>query len=285
MNPKYPVYIISKGRWESRLTSKACEQANIPYRIVIEPQEYHQYSSVIDRGKIIVLPFSNLGQGSIPARNFVWQHSIDEGHKRHWILDDNIKCFMRFNRNLKVPVADGTIFAIAERFADRYSNVAKFGFNYKMFAPRKEGGLPPLYLNTRIYSCICLSNDMTEHRWRGRYNEDTDLSLRLLKDGLCTILFNAFLAEKETTMTMKGGNSDELYKGDGRLRMAESLVEQHPDVTKIVWKWDRWQHHVDYSPFKKNKLILRPGIVIPHGVNNYGMKLITIPDKGTGHGQ
>ena len=28
MNPKYPVYIISKGRWESRLTSKALEKMN-----------------------------------------------------------------------------------------------------------------------------------------------------------------------------------------------------------------------------------------------------------------
>ena len=33
MNPKYPVYIISKGRWERRLTSKALEKMDVPYRI------------------------------------------------------------------------------------------------------------------------------------------------------------------------------------------------------------------------------------------------------------
>lgn len=71
MNPKYPVYIISKGRHESRLTSKALEVMNVPYHIVIEPQEYDLYASVIDPKKIKVLPFSNLGQGSIPARNWV----------------------------------------------------------------------------------------------------------------------------------------------------------------------------------------------------------------------
>jgi hypothetical protein len=71
MNPKYPVYIISKGRWESRLTAKALEQIHVPYRIVVEPQERDQYASVIDPKKILVLPFSNLGQGSIPARNWV----------------------------------------------------------------------------------------------------------------------------------------------------------------------------------------------------------------------
>ena len=76
MNPKYPIYIISKSRWESRLTSKALERMKVPYHIVIEPQEYDNYASVIDKTKILTLPFSNLGQGSIPARNWVWEHSI-----------------------------------------------------------------------------------------------------------------------------------------------------------------------------------------------------------------
>lgn len=108
-------------------------------------------------------------------------------------------------------------------------------------------------MNTRVYSCILISNDI-KHEWRGRYNEDTDLCLRVLKDGDCTILFNAYLCKKLPTMTVKGGNTDELYADDGRLLMAESLRDQHPDVTKIVWKWGRWQHSVDYSVFKKNKL-------------------------------
>jgi hypothetical protein len=43
-------------------------------------------AAVIDPKKILVLPFSNLGQGGIPARNWVWEHSISIGAKRHWIL-------------------------------------------------------------------------------------------------------------------------------------------------------------------------------------------------------
>jgi hypothetical protein len=76
------------------------------------------------------------------------------------------------------------------------------------------------------------------------------------------------------TMVMKGGNTDELYKGDGRLLMAQSLQRQHPDVVKVAWKWGRWQHQVDYRPFKNNRLRLKPGVVIPQGVNNYGMVLV-----------
>lgn len=273
MNPKYPIYIVSKGRWDTRYTSKALERMGIPYRIVIEPQEYDQYAGVIDPSKILVLPFSNLGQGSIPARNWIWEHSIGEGYKRHWILDDNIKTFFRFNRNRRYIVQTGVIFKACEDFVERYTNIALAGMQYMMFAPSKEKYKDPFALNTRIYSNILIKNDLT-FRWRGRYNEDTDLSLRVLKGGWCTILFYAFLAEKTTTMYLKGGNTDELYQGDGRLKMAQSLVEQHPDVTKIVWKWGRWQHQVDYSRFKYNRLIKRSDVVIPNEPNEYGMKLV-----------
>ena len=282
MNPKYPVYIISKGRWESRLTAKHLVDMGVPFHIVVEPQEYNNYAAVIDSDNIYTLPFYNLGQGSIPARNWVMEHSISIGAKRHWILDDNINGFFRFNKNLKVPVGSGTIFKCAEDFTDRYKNIALSGFNYFMFVSRKTL-MPPIYLNTRIYSMILINNSIP-YRWRGRYNEDTDLSIRALKDGWCTVLFNAFLGEKSQTMTMKGGNTDELYQGagldkkedDGRWKMAESLRKQHPDIVKITRKWGRWQHHVNYKPFAKNKLIKRKDITIPKGINNYGMKLIKV---------
>lgn len=259
-NPQYPVYIISKGRADSRYTAKSLDAIGVPFKIVVELQEYDQYAAVIDPTKILVLPFSNLGQGSIPARNWVWEHAFDSGAARHWILDDNIRGFFYFNRNLKMPVGDGTIFHAAEQYADRFENVALAGFNYRFFVKQKGtqrahgGTIPPFYLNTRIYSCI-LINNMLPFRWRGRYNEDTDLSLRVLKAGYCTVLFNAFLCGKEPTMTMKGGNTDELYEGDGRLKMAESLREQHPDVVTITQKFGRPQHQVNYKPFARNKLI------------------------------
>jgi hypothetical protein len=276
MNPRHPVYIISKGRWERPLTARALERIGVPYRIVVEPHETSHYIAALGRQVVLELPFSNLGQGSIPARNFVWEHSIDAGAERHWILDDNISGFFRLHQNLKTPVASGTIFRAAEDFVDRYTNVAKAGFNYFMFAPRKSK-VPPVYFNTRVYSCILLRNDLP-YRWRGRYNEDTDLSLRILKDGWCTVLFNAFLAFKQTTMTMKGGNTDDLYEGDGRLKMAQSLVEQHPDVTHITRKWGRWQHHVDYRPFRRNQLQRKEGVDIPDQPNNFGMVLQRLVD-------
>jgi len=276
VNPIYPVYIISKGRWERRMTSRSLEALRVPYHIVVEPQEYAEYAKVIDPAKILSLPFSNLGQGSIPARNWCWEDSIKRGAERHWILDDNILHFYRLNRNLKTAVTSGTIFRIAEDFVDRYENVRLAGFNYQWLC-KSTDRVPPYYQNTRVYSCILIDNSLA-HRWRGRYNEDTDLSLRVLKDGGCSVLFNAFLCGKASTMTGKGGNTDELYKDDGRLRMAQSLVEQHPDVTTVTWKFNRWQHHVNYKPFLRNLLVRKPGVVIQEGINEYGMVLVDAPN-------
>jgi hypothetical protein len=133
-----------------------------------------------------------------------------------------------------------------------------------------------------VYSCILIRNDIP-YRWRGVYNEDTDLSLRVMKDGWCTVEFNAFLSQKKATMRMTGGNTELLYKlgdnKDGRLLMAKSLQEQHPDVVTIIWKFGRWQHQVDYSHFKKfNKLKRKEGIVVEKGNNEYGMELV-FPSK------
>jgi hypothetical protein len=283
VNPHYPIYIISKGRADTRMTSKSLERMKVPYRIVIEPQEYDDYAAVIDPKKILVLPFSNLGLGSIPARNWVWEHSISEGWERHWIMDDNINNFYRLNRNKRLVVESGTIFKCAEDFTDRYENIAISGLQYRFFMASLSK-YPAYVANTRIYSCILIKNDIP-FRWRGRYNEDTDLSLRVLKAGWCTVQFNAFLQGKTATMTMKGGNTDELYvqddEMDGRLLMAQSLNEQHPDVARIVRRYGRWHHHVDYSSFKKNQLIRRTDIRFPRGTNNYGMVLRTYKGDDT----
>jgi len=272
MNPSYPVYVISKGRSDKCLTVRELRKMNVPFRLVIEPQEYDKYLKIASKEEILVLPFSNLGQGSIPARNWVWEHSIEEGHARHWILDDNLEGFHRLNRNIKPNVTSGTIFKCAEDFIDRYTNVAIAGFNYYSFCKATDK-VPAFYLNTRIYSCILIKNDI-DYRWRGRYNEDTDLSIRVLKDGWCTVLFNAFLCGKVTTMRMKGGNTDNVYTdNDNRRKFAESLEKQHPDVVKVVWKFNRWHHQVDYKPFKSNALVKKLDVEVTDGINNYGMVL------------
>lgn len=284
MKPHFPLYIPSKGRADSRLTSKALDRLGVPYRLVVEEQEFETYAREVGREKLLVLDrkyqrdydaFDDLGEtkskGPGPARNFIWDHSVAEGHAWHWVMDDNIQGFYRLNRNIKTPVGDGTIFRCMEDFCLRYENVAMAGPNYFMFASRKNQ-MPPFVLNTRIYSCNLIRNDVP-FRWRGRYNEDTDLSLRMLKAGWCTVQFNAFLQYKVTTQSLPGGNTAEFYAREGTSPKSKMLVAMHPDVAKLAWRFGREHHHVDYGPFKANALVRRAGVEPREGTDDYGMRL------------
>ena len=285
MNPKYPIFIPSKGRWKSRMTVKTLEKIGVSYTIIVEEQEYEKYHRYIDKKNILILdnkyqeeyePCDNLGHsmsmGSGPARNFIWDTAIKQGAKYHWIMDDNIGVFYRLNRNREIRCGDGTFFRVMEDFVERYENVLMAGPNYEQFVSRKSK-YPPFVLNTRIYSCNLIRND-APFRWRGRYNEDTDLSLRMLKDGYCTILFNAFLQDKATTQTVKGGNTDELYK-KGTLEKSQMIVRLHPDVARLTWRFGRIHHYVNYRSFKRNKLIKKKD----YTSEKYNLKIVTRSNK------
>jgi hypothetical protein len=249
---RYPIYVPTKGRWETALTIRSLEKLGLHYFAVIQPQEEEHYRPLVNSGTILLLPEGL--DGLVPARNWIKDRSTAAGDARHWQIDDNIDGFYKLNNNLKVKVIDDNPFVDCEDFSDKFTNVAISGLQYEFFAARRSKH-PPFLLNTRIYSCSLINNSIP-HRYRDVYNDDTDICLRVLKDGYCTILFYAYLCKKMTTMLLKGGNT-EIYQGDGRLEMAESLKRQHPDVVTITKKWGRWQHQVNYAPFKKNRLILK----------------------------
>lgn len=294
MTTRYPIYIVSKGRWENhlRLTPRYLERMGIPYHIIVEAQEYDRYAEVVNPafGTTLVLdpqyqrdydacatlePGRTRGSG--PARNFAWDLARAGGHARHWTVDDNIAGFYRYHQNRKILALTDAFFRPMEDFVDRYENVVMAGPHYEHFVLRWAKH-PPFILNSRIYSCNLIQTD-APFRWRGRYNEDTILSLDMLKAGYCTILFTAFLQNKVATQRLEGGNTDILY-ANGTLEKSRMLVQAHPDVARLVRKWNRWHHQVDYRPFKSNRLIRKAGIEIPAEPNEYGMKLVTAAPRG-----
>jgi len=300
--PKYPLYTISKGRADSMITSRSLTRMKVHHHIAIEPQDEEAYEEALDTfnlreyATLLILPFSNHGDGPGRARNWCWDHSMKVlGADAHWVMDDNISDFYRLHNNIRTRVESGALFRSCEDFVDRYENVMMSGLQYRFFiAPNQS--YPPYVTNTRIYSCNLIRNDGV-HRWRGRYNEDTDLSLRILKDGDCTVQFNHFLQGKCATQTVKGGNTEEFYHAegtdnkqfeetgyntDGTIKKSQMLVDMHPDVCRIVWKYGRWHHFCDYNPFKKNKLKLKPEFEdkLPREDNNYGLRRAKTDRKG-----
>lgn len=262
---KYPIYIVSKNRSSRCITARALDRMNTDYRVIVEKDQLEDYAKYIDRNKLIVLPQKYLDEydtcdnvvgkskGPGAARNFAWDLSKD--YKRHWVMDDNIDFFAIFDNNQKIRVYSETAFRVMEDFTDRYSNIAISGPNYYKFC-KETDACPPFITNTRIYSCLLINNSYPG-RWRGRYNEDTDLSLCALKKRWCTIQFNYVLQDKITTQRMKGGNTDEFYEKEGTRLKSEMIAELHPDVAQVKWKFNRWHHEVNYAVFKTKPLLDR----------------------------
>jgi len=258
---KYPVYIISKGRWKTPLTARFFKKDGVDFKIVVEPQEYENYCKAIGKKYVIKLPFSNLGLGSYPARNFCWEHSIKEGHERHWLFDDNIHMVRRLYKGKRIPCNSKVGLKVIEDFTDRYINIAISGFNYTMFVLNETP--KPFYYNVHVYSAMLIKNDL-KYRWRMKYNEDVDLCLQVLNDKYCTVSFNAFMVDKvSTTHGMKGGNQDLLYNNNDTEKFwikSQSLKEVWPKYVDVVWKFNRPHHSVNWKKHFKHPLIRRTDI-------------------------
>jgi hypothetical protein len=292
IHPKYPLYVITKGRWEKTLTIDTLEEMGVNFYICVEPDEYDNYanSKSVDKNKIIKLPenFSKLGKGSIPVRNFVWEHSVKNGHTKHWVIDDNIQGFFRWNENAQKRIRDGVFFRIMEDFSDKYENIGLTGCQYFSFVPASEPERSQFIRNTRVYSCILINSELLDkrldERWRGTYNEDTDLSLRVLSThDLCTVNFNCLLSGKQTTGSMRGGNTDTIYESgqhSGYKKKFDELKKNWGDMVTLTYnrhKDGRPHHHIAYTKYFHQKLILKEGIKREPKVNEYNMKLIKKP--------
>ena len=64
---KYPVYIVSKGRWENPMTAKFFLKDGVKFKIVVEPQEYDNYCKALGKKYVLKTDFSNLVINNISA--------------------------------------------------------------------------------------------------------------------------------------------------------------------------------------------------------------------------
>ena len=278
--PRYPIFIPSKGRFDESQTAKFLDRDGVPFRLVVELKERDEYAKRFGDHRVVVLPWDNppgTKDGLIKSRNFIRDLAVREGHARHWQLDDNIVEIRRWYKGKRIPCDSGPAFACVEDFSDRYENVAISGMNYQMFCV--DPSSPAYYLNVHVYSCTLVLNSMP-YRWRLAYNDDTDLCLQALTGGWCTVLFNAFMANKIRTGVVKGGNTDAIYRGDGRLKMSRALERVWPYVVQTGRRFKRPQHIVRDSWRKfDTPLRLRPGVDLSKiKPNEYGLDLVAVKD-------
>lgn len=257
MKELHPIYIISKGRWERPLTARFLLKENIPFTIAVEPQEYEKYCGSIPRKFVAKLPFSNLGQGSTPARNWCWENSISRKAVRHFLFDDNIYGFYHFERGIRTRCKALPALRSLQAFTENYENIGLSGYNYSYFATKTTS--KAFYLNNHVYSGMLINNSIP-FRWRLKYNEDVDLCLQVLNTRkLCTVALNVYLIQKVSTVAkMKGGNQTELYKNndhDKKKLKTKSLEMIWPQYVKSTWRFNRPHHQVSWSKHFTHSLV------------------------------
>lgn len=252
MENKYPVYIISKGRFEKTLTADRFDSYGIKYLIAVEPQEYELYVKKLGLDKVLKLPFSNLGLGSYPARNYCWEHAKANGYKYHWLFDDNIteiRKWINQKREIIYQYCEALIYV--ENYTEK-NNIDINGFEEYNFCVKPPK--IPFKTNCHVYSAMLIKNNLP-YRWRLKYNEDVDLCLQVLHNGGSTSSCVYYMANKiSTSEKMKGGNQTELYQGNvpkKNLLKAKMLEAVWPQYTKTVIRFGRHHHLIDWKVFQK----------------------------------
>ena len=293
---RYPIYIPSKGRFERALTPALLDRIGADYYVIVEPLEFDEYAKHLpDPSRILVLPMefktdydtawpadwfdrfpnNTRNPGSGPARVFAGQHARANKTAKHWVMDDNI-------RHLKIRWGQQRWYArsplpfrMIEDWSDQWINLGMSGPHYAMFIPDRRRQVRPITYNTRIYSCNLINHECP-CEWRGQYNEDTILSIDMLKAGWGTALFNHLLIDKLKTGAMRGGNTDTIYTL-GTEAKSELLRSVHPDVTRVGERFGRTHHYVNYKAFTGVQLHRKPG---SPPLPDYNLTLVSINEAG-----
>ena len=216
VKPKYPIYVVSYGRYDLRNhTIDALQEMGVEYHICVQEREkelYEQHSKQYGwTGKIITSP--NTDQGSSQQRNTCLEHSKQNDHKKFWLLDDNMTGWYYFNMLEITRINHPYVFTHLEDISDNIQEPLGVISHCYTFDVRVNDLRNPLQINTKNYSSSLIDTEVCgDIRFRLQYNEDIDFTLQVLERGIKTIGLNIFLAGKKATKTIKGGNTDSIYK-------------------------------------------------------------------------
>lgn len=279
---KYPIYVLSYKR-HNDTDGKTCnwlEEMKIPYIVVVEEDQKEDYEKWLEGkggwGKVKVMPpeWKEKQQkkgnfGSIPVRNYIHHINLqkqNKQNKKYWLLDDNIGGYKWVDLYTKVNCNSPLVFRMVEDWSDNIKNMYLCGHQYSSFVPEIDMKQKVLY-GTRVFSSMLISCripviDESNDIWRGKYNEDVDLSLRLLTSGLPTANFCNITSMKSASGSCGGGNTDEIYTQDaedkrgGKVKTDE-IVKRWPQYVREVKRFGRPHHDIKnewINDWKKNDL-------------------------------
>jgi hypothetical protein len=236
----YPINIVSYDRANKYgKTHLLLTNLKIHHFLWIEEDEKDKYKKWYnpDYCVLMVRPNHHLkNMGSTPMRNEIleyWKDNLNKGYC--WILDDNIKRYVYFNKGKKNAIKSHLIFKILEDLADRYTNVGILSHNLHSFVAEGDANRAVISVNRKCYTSMLINLD-APISFKHRHQEDNFISIESICKGWNTISTNCIMYDKLTSGLDKGGNHDTIYKcgdktdGEGYRERYEYFVNTSKDL-------------------------------------------------------
>lgn len=264
-DPLNTVYIISKGR-PNCTTAQTLEKIGFPgewfivcgnndetlpeYRkkwgervLVFDWHEEVKRSDLLDNFGV-----EKMGSGAVPVRNATRAISEARGEKRHWQFDDDYYGFLTkrmVNGKLKDSRLDGAGFYQRLTRLGRYADSA--GLANIGFAVDAEAHPSSFFKAAkRVFNAHNLpSGESLFVRWRARMNDDLINGIETWRGGKAEMALKSMYISMRDTQAESGGNT-EIYQAHGTVRKAAYAILIDPLNVKLVVKYGRYHHRVNW---------------------------------------
>jgi len=230
----YSIYIPSIKRSDSEFLQEL-KRLNLSYYLVLAHDQVERYLEYHDMNNIIVLPKSVYGISKI--RQFILEYALKKKEKRIWMSDDDLRRFFMWSSESNKEVSFKYFLQEAENEITKLEKADKslvqVGFKYSTFAiPKSKYSFNTdigmiQYLNLeRLQNKVSYDIKMTTL-------EDTDFSIRLIKNGYKNVKLNHFIFTAPRSGTGKGG-LEEAYQNKGKQQGIIEFQRKFPDLIKII---------------------------------------------------
>ena len=191
-----PVFILSQGNAAGLTTPAALDALGVPSTVVIDARDFDAYAQIVSPARLLILP--SFIRSEAAARDWLCDRSRDVGAEWAWLLDDDLTGLARRHNRVHTPAGDGSILRAVEGFAERYANLPLCGLNTAEVVGRRSRAAVAYTQNAPVGANMLVRLSATAPGGGYRFEDPggASLAIRMLRDGLCTALFDAFLVVK-----------------------------------------------------------------------------------------
>ena len=213
----FPVFIPSKGRAGLKGTWDKLKACDIPYTVVVEPQDYALYKK--HHSTVSCLPFDDRGVDFV--RNFILE-TLSPSSGWYWCIDDDIQHFFAIREaERKVEEVDiRTMMGLANpRDALAIQpGTCIIGIEYNQFMRNLLAHHNPYMVDSYVNICVCINRALMPRgvnhetlRYRFPIREDYDMCLQVITNGGHVFRYRC-VGFAAPSMGQKPGGMTEFYK-------------------------------------------------------------------------